>query len=73
MIQFVGLALFVNPDMAGMLLRSKISWDYLDTTIPDGAYYSGWTQTHLIRWISGWETGNLEDFKDRFGGWDNEK
>ena len=72
MIQFVGMALFISPDIAVMSLRDKISGDYLDGTIPDGAYYSGWTQTHLIRWISGWEAGDLEDFKDRFGGCDNE-
>ena len=58
----------------GMLnaIPEKVVSDYLDTTIPDGAYYSGWIQTHLFRGSAGWETGNLEDFKDRFGGCDNE-
>jgi hypothetical protein len=33
-------------------------------TIPDAAYYSGWIQTHIFLWMSGWETGNIDQYKD---------
>lgn len=70
--QFFGQIITFRLDFAIVTLLKQIVADYKDMTIPDGAYYSGWIQTHLFLWIKGWETGDLEDFKDRFGGCENE-
>ncbi len=58
-----GLFLRLNPIIAaknaGKVLIYKVVNDYLDQTIPDGAYYKGWLETQMLYYMIGWETGKI--------------
>ena len=63
----IGLLLGMHNGLGiAQVLLQKVGEDYLNQTIPDGAYYAGWLWTNSIMYLNGWEAGPLEQFADRY-------
>lgn len=61
--KFVAQVITLQWDSAIQNFENKFIFDFLDMTMPNGAYYFGELQVNLFRGKEGWRVGDLEDFK----------